>query len=115
MTNGGGRWDGHPPGFLQRQIAAQAKNGVGERAACRFVLAMQFGGLNTAEAYAVMRDRFCAHLGTGCELWDTSEISVDRRYRDAWRRSHNGGPIYLDEEEVMRIDEMRMWQEYEKR
>ena len=29
---------------------------------------LQFGGLTSAEAYGVMRDRFCAHLGSGHEL-----------------------------------------------
>src|SRR5262245_6823763 len=99
MTGGGGRWDDvlrWDRDFLDRQIAEQAKYGVGEWAAARFVRAMQFGGLTSAEAYAVMRDRFCAHLGTGCELWDTADVPRDRTYRDAWRRSHNGGPIIID-------------------
>lgn len=95
MTGGGGRWDGFPCGFLDRQIAAQSRDGVGEWAAARFVRAMQFGGLTTAEAYGVMRDRFCAYLGTGCELWDTADVPRDRWFRNAWRRSHNGGPIYV--------------------
>jgi hypothetical protein len=113
MTGGGGRWDGFPRGFLDRQIELQAGHGVGEWAAARFVRAMQFGGLTTAEAYAIMRDRFCAHLGTGCELWDVEEIPTDRIYRDAWRRSHNGGPIYLDRRKVIEIDERRAWSAYE--
>lgn len=98
MTGGGGRWDEilHTDReFLDRQIAAQAKDGVGERAARRFIRAMQFGGLTTAEAYDVMRDRFCSHRGTGCELWTRDEIS-DRWFRNAWRRSPNGGPIRID-------------------
>lgn len=115
MTGGGGRWDGFPRGFLDRQIAAQAKYGVGEWAAARFVRAMQFGGLSTPEAYGIMRDRFCAHLGTGCELWDVTDIPTDRTYRNAWRRSANGGPILLDEEKVRKIQEARMWAEWEKR
>jgi hypothetical protein len=93
MTGGGGRWDGFPRGFLDRQIAEQATCGVGEWAAVRFVRAMQFGGLSSAEAYAVMRDRFCGHLGTGHELWDVDDIPTDRWFRDAWVRGHNGGPI----------------------
>jgi hypothetical protein len=121
VTGGGGRWD-PPPGkmwhrwddkshlidvpyhlrgqrfiaptwFLNAQIDAQAKDGVGERAARRFVHAMQFGGCTDAEAYAVMRDRFCAHQGTGIELWDVDDVPKDRWFRDAWVRSHNGGPI----------------------
>ena len=113
MTGGGGRWDGFPRGFLERQIAAQAAGGVGEDNAARFVRAMQFGGLTTAEAYAVMRDRFCSHLGTGCELWWTEDVPTDRRRRNAWRRSHNGGPILIDEARARAIDEARMWAAYE--
>jgi len=116
MTGGGGRWDGFPRGFMERQIVAQAKDGVGEWAAARFVRAMQFGGCTTAEAYAIMRDRFCAHLGTGCELWDTSDVPSDRFYRNAWRRSSNGGPIYIDAAEARRIEAAqaaRMWKDYE--
>jgi hypothetical protein len=113
MTGGGGRWNGFPRGFLERQITEQAKYGVGEWAAARFVRAMQFGGLSTPEAYGVMRDRFCAHLGTGCELWDVEDVPTDRTYRNAWKRSHNGGPILLDARKVMEIDEEKMWREYE--
>lgn len=113
MTGGGGRWDGYPRGFLERQIAEQAKYGVGEDNAARFVRAMQFGGLTSAQAYAVMRDRFCAHLGSGCELWDVEDVPTNRTYRDAWRRSHNGGPILIDERKALEIDESRAWQAYE--
>lgn len=95
MTSGGGRWDGYDPGFLSRQIEAHSKDGVGEWSAKAFVHAMQFGGLTDAEAYGVMRDRFCAHLGTGCELVERDELMLDRWFRDAWRRSRNGGPIYV--------------------
>jgi hypothetical protein len=112
MTGGGGRWDGFSRGFLDRQIAKQAEE-CGEWAAARFVRAMQFGGLSTPEAYAVMRDRFCAHLGTGCELWDLEDVPTDRTYRDAWRRSHNGGPIIIDARAAREIDEARAWAAYE--
>lgn len=112
MTGGGGRWNGFPRGFLDRQIAKQAEE-ADEWVAARFVRAMQFGGLSTAEAYAVMRDRFCAHLGTGHELWHTEDVPTDRTYRNAWRRSHNGGPIIIDERKAMEIDETRMWRAYE--
>jgi hypothetical protein len=123
MTGGGGRWD-PPPGkmwhrwddrsylidvpnhlrgqhfiaptwFLNAQIDAQAKDGAGEHAARRFVHAMQFGGCTDAEAYELMRDRFCAHMGSGIELWDVGDVPTDRWFRDAWVRSHNGGPINI--------------------
>jgi hypothetical protein len=97
MTNGGGRWDDillADREFLDRQIDAQAANGVGERAARRFVHAMQFGGCTEAEAYEIMRDRYCAPHGSAFELVDG--VSHDRWFRNAWRRSHNGGPIGID-------------------
>ena len=37
-------------------------------------MAMQFGGCTDAEAYELMRDRFCAHLGSGIELWDVDDV-----------------------------------------
>lgn len=107
MTHGGGRWDGHDPGFLDRQIAEQSKHGVGERAARGFVMAMQFGECTDAEAYGIVRDRFCVHLGTGCELWDKNDIP-DRWFRDAWRRSPNGGPIRIDMKIARKIQMMRV-------
>lgn len=115
MTGGGGRWDDilrWDRGFLDRQIAEQSKYGVGEWAAARFVRAMQFGGCSTSEAYGIMRDRFCAHLGTGHELWDVEDVPRDRTYRDAWRRSHNGGPILIDAHKALEIDEARAWRAY---
>jgi len=92
MTGGGGRWDGFSRGVLDRQIAKQAEES-GERNAHRFVTPMQFGGCTGAETYELMRDRFCAHQGTGIELWDVGDVPLDRWFRDAWVRSHNGGPI----------------------
>ena len=77
---------------LDRQIAKQSEE-CGERKEHRFVMAMQFGGCTDAEAYELMRDRFCAHHGSGIELWDVGDVPQDRWFRDAWVRSHNGGPI----------------------
>jgi hypothetical protein len=113
MTLGGGRWDEYAPGFVMRQVWEQVQNGIDERAAYKFMRAMQFGGCTTAEAYAIIRDRDCAHLGTGIELWDVEDVPTDRTYRDAWKRSHNGGPIRIDEHLAMLIDERRAWKAYE--
>jgi hypothetical protein len=108
MTGGGGRWDGHDPGFLDRQLVEQSKYGVGERNARAFIHAMQFGGCTEAEGYGIMRDRFCAHLGSGCELWRKDDIPADRWFRDAWRRSHNGGPIYTSMSVARKIQMKRL-------
>ncbi len=106
MTNGGGRWDGFEPGFLDRQIEAQAANGVGERAARAFVNAMQFGGCTDAEAYEIMRDRFCAPHGSAFELVES--LPYDRWFRNAWRRGHNGGPIAIFMKAARRIQYRRI-------
>jgi hypothetical protein len=93
MCNGGGLWDHLPRGVMDRQIASMVKRGVGEVAAHRYAKAVMFGGCTTAEALEIIRDRDCAHLGTAIELWDVADIPTDRWFRDAWRRSQNGGPI----------------------
>ena len=96
MTGGGGIWDKEPPGFLEVQIERMIEAGHGADASRRFARAVQFGGCTTAEALGIIRDRDCAHLGTAIELWDAGEIPADRWFRNAWRRSHNGGPICID-------------------
>ena len=110
----GGRWNGYPRGFLKTQIERQIEAGHDADAAVRFTMAMQFGGCSAGEAYAIIRDRDCAHLGTGCELWYADEVPTDRTYRDAWVRSHNGGPIRVDPYKAMMIDERRAWEAYER-
>lgn len=87
----GGYWNDYPRGFMDVQIERQIKDGRDPDAARRFAHAMQFGGCTTAEALEIIRDRDCAHLGTAIELWD--DVPTDRWFRNAWYRSHNGGPI----------------------
>lgn len=109
----GGFWGRATRGFCDAQIERQIARGVRADAAARYVRAMLVGGCTEAEAYGIIRDRDCAHLGTGCELWDVALVPVDRRYRDAWRRSHNGGPITIDDRVAQAIDERLAWQAYE--
>lgn len=92
----GGLWDHLPPGVMDRQIASMVNRGVSEDAAHRYAKAVMFGGCTTAEALEIIRDRDCAHLGTAIELWDVGEVPADRWFRDAWSRSHNGGPISVN-------------------
>jgi hypothetical protein len=109
----GGRWAGYPRGFVDIQIERQIAAGIHADAAARFARALAFGGCTEAEALAIVRDRDCAHKGTGIELWDVDDVPSDRTYRDAWRRSHNGGPIIIDEKAARAIDEIRAWRAYE--
>lgn len=95
----GGVWREMPwfyPGFDQVQIERQIAAGIAADVARRYADAMMVGGCTTAEALEIIRDRDCAPHGRAIELWDTADVPTDRWFRDAWRRSHNGGPISID-------------------
>lgn len=92
----GGRWFGERRGFIAEQIERNIADGVPADVAMRFCRALAFGGVSEAEAFALIRDRDC-RLGSAHELIDPDSLP-DRWFRDAWRRSHNGGPISLDME-----------------
>lgn len=93
MTGGG---KGEPVrGWCETQIERRIAEGRNPDGAARFVRAVAFGGLTTAEALAAIRDCDALHLGSGHELWTPDELP-DRWFRDAWRRSGNGGPIRID-------------------
>jgi len=87
---------GHPPGFREVQIERMIARGIHADAAKRYADAVTFGGCTTAEALEIIRDRDCAPYGTAIDLWDVEDLPTDRWFRDAWRRSHNGGPISVD-------------------
>lgn len=99
----GGRWANQPRGFLEVQVERNMTDGIPEYAAVRFCRALVFGGLTDKEALEAIRDRDCAHRGTGIELWDMADVPSDRWFRNAWRRSHNGGPINIDMHAARRI------------
>jgi hypothetical protein len=102
-----GFWDRYPEDFFENQVESGIAQGRSERAIRRYIRAMRDGGCTTAEAYEIIRDRDCAHLGTGHELWRFDELP-DRWFRDAWRRSHNGGPISIDLKTARRIQFQRI-------
>lgn len=95
----GGYWDDRPRGFVQRQIDLQIEGGIAPDHARRFAHAVAFGGCSEAEAWDIIKDRDCARHGTLHELIDTSELP-DRWFRDAWKRSANGGPVGVDLEKA---------------
>src|SRR5207237_649888 len=99
----GGFWSRRPRGFMETQIEWQIARGIDPDVAKRYAHAMKFGGCTTAEALEIIRDRDCAPHGTAIELWDIDDIPTDRWFRNAWRRSHNGGPIYIDLNQAMPI------------
>jgi hypothetical protein len=92
---------GAPYGYFGRidwdgQIASMTGRGIRESVAVQWVRSIINGGLTTAEAYELIRDRDTAPEWTGKELWDRADVPRDRWFRNAWYRSHNGGPICVD-------------------
>jgi hypothetical protein len=81
-------------GRVDGQINAIVQEGIRESVAVRWVKAVREGGLTDAEAYELIRDRQVKPDWTGHELWESGP--QDRWFRNAWRRSPNGGPIYVD-------------------
>jgi hypothetical protein len=88
----GGYWDAMPRGFVDRQIFLQTKGGIAPDHAARFARAVAFGGCSEAEVWDIVKDRDCARHGTLHEIQKTEDLP-DRWFRNAWRRSRNGGPI----------------------
>src|SRR5262245_31386959 len=80
-----GIWGDAPRGEIERKIELSIAGGRPADAARRFIQAMHWGGCNTQEALAIIRDRDCAHLGRQIELFDVEELP-DRWFRNAWRR-----------------------------
>lgn len=121
----GGYWLGRDID-LEEQVRRSVDAGHREYAVRRYIRALEKGGCTTAEAYALIRDRDCGHLGTAFELVEYNALP-DRWFRDAWRRGHNGGPIEvdmpaarsihfgritrsIDQERTRRRHELSMWQ-----
>jgi hypothetical protein len=98
----GGYWKGKMPGWLDGWIDRKVSEGRNERDVHTFARAVQDGGCTTAEALAVMRDYDCLHLGSGFETISLDELP-DRWFRNAWVRSHNGGPICVNMRKAKRI------------
>jgi hypothetical protein len=98
MCNGGA-WREFPwfyPGFDEVQIERMIARGIRPDVAARYAHSMMVGGCTSAEALAIIRDRDCEPHGNAIELWDVSDVPSDLWFRNAWRRSHNGGPISVD-------------------
>jgi hypothetical protein len=91
----GGYWGDKPRGFVCKQIESKIAQGKDRDASRRFCRALAFGGCTDGEALAILRDFLCGHLGTAHEIVDIDDVPPDRWFRDAWRRSQNGGPIYM--------------------
>ncbi|NBW13546.1 MAG: hypothetical protein EBR82_36625 [Caulobacteraceae bacterium] len=99
----GGFWDLMLRGFVDEQVHRQVLGGISESDAVRFAKAIAFGGLTQAEAYEVICGRDCNHLGYNIDIVSASDIPSDRWFRNAWKRSPNGGPVSIDLEKAKPI------------
>ena len=111
LTHGGGLIVDR--GMFERQVEALIAEGKPSTIAKRWVQALAFGGLTNAEAYGLIRDKDMGKDGVAPELLDVSDIPQDRWFRDAWRRSHNGGPVYIDMDTARRIQAERIYSAFE--
>lgn len=97
LTHGGA-----PEGYWGRaldrnwEIEKLVRDGKREIVAARWVDAIILGGYTDAEARGLIADKDVPSDHAGIELWDFAEVPQDRWFRNAWRRSRNGGPIDID-------------------
>lgn len=103
----GGYWNDRPRGFVDVQIERQIADGIAPDHARRFAHALAFGGCSEAEVWDIIKDRDCARHGVLHELIDVSDLP-DRWFRDAWKRSANGGPVGVDLEKARPIQWERL-------
>lgn len=83
--------------------------------AMRWIGALAFGGLDEREAVGLIGEVAAPPYATALEIVGADELPADRTHRDAWRRSTNGGPVWIDEEAAQALDEARAWAAYEGR
>lgn len=100
LTLGGGLL---PRSRRDEQIARFIDGGIRESAAVAWVDGLISGGKTTAEALGLIRDKNVPRDGILPDVVDVDEIPSDRWFRDAWTRSHNGGPITVSREKAKTV------------
>jgi hypothetical protein len=97
-TTGGGLQLPYP-----RQICIDnlVRNGRRPSFAKRWVDSALSGGMTDAEFYAAIIEKDMPKNWSAPELIDLAP--KDRWFRDAWQRSHNGGPISIDLHRAKRV------------
>ena len=108
-------WHGRDWWFWIVQFNRMLARGVKPGAAYRYARMMMTGGCSRRQAIEIIAERDCGHLGTAIEIVDIDDLPKDRTYRAAWRRSPNGGPVWVDEDRAQQIDEERMWRDFDAR
>lgn len=107
---------GAPAGYFGRALDRDWEVHKLMAAGCREAVAVRWidhligGGLTDAEAYELVADKDVPSDWTARELVDAATLrhDNDRWFRDAWRRSRNGGPIDVDMPTARRIQAQRI-------
>lgn len=95
LTCGGG-WLSHVGSSVAREVAKAEARGADPETERRFAFALEHGGCTDAEAWDLIRRRDLPADAAAAELVDLADLPADRWFRDAWRRSPNGGPVWID-------------------
>jgi hypothetical protein len=85
------------------EIEKFVRGGVSEGIAARWIDSVISGGKTTAEAFELIRLKDVPREAMAVEVVEIQEVPTDRWFRDAWRRSSNGGPIYIDIDKAIEI------------
>lgn len=91
-----------------RLIANAVRAGRSETEATRWINALIAGQKTDAEALELVAERAVPKDAAGTEVWDVADLPRSRWYRNAWRRSRNGGPISIDLEAAKALDLFRI-------
>ena len=105
-------------GYVERaardwEIHKFVSHGLQESIAVRWIDALVEGGCSTQESYALIIDKDTKAEWSAKELVDMEDFLADRWFRNAWVRSQNGGPIYIDLErarvqQAQRLEELEL-------
>lgn len=90
--------------WRRRQVANFQRPGIDRRTnrpipgltkaiAERWVEAFTFGGLTLPEFFGLLGDKDAGRGASAIQLTTLFDLPADRWFRDAWRRSRDGGPI----------------------
>jgi hypothetical protein len=80
---------------MARHVENWISAGLSPDFARRWMRALWFGGCTEAEAFELIRQKDVPVDAGLPDVVDLAELP-DRWFRNAWTRSHNGGPIVID-------------------
>lgn len=107
----GGYYGPDTPGveaFMAEQVRRLVETGRQMPAALAWVRAHVYGGISRDEARRLFIAICGDPAGKAYEVIDVSELPPSRWFRDAWRRSEDGGPIWIDLDAAREIHAARL-------